>query len=75
LECRFSDCRHTSEPGCAVQAALANGALEAKHFKNYLQLQRELHHLEARQEGKAALEEKKRWKQISKIQKQFKKDR
>jgi ribosome biogenesis GTPase len=73
-ECRFSDCRHNAEPGCAVQKALASGALEAKHFKNYLQLQRELHHLEARQEGKAALEEKKRWKQISKFQKQLKKD-
>jgi ribosome biogenesis GTPase / thiamine phosphate phosphatase len=73
--CRFSDCRHNSEPGCAVQEALASGALEAKHFKNYLQLQRELRHLEARQEGKAALEEKTRWKQISRSIKKLYKDR
>jgi ribosome biogenesis GTPase / thiamine phosphate phosphatase len=72
--CRFADCRHDSEPGCAVREALRSGKLELKHFKNYLQLQRELRHLEARQEGKAALVEKMRWKQISKIQKQFKKD-
>jgi ribosome biogenesis GTPase len=73
--CRFTDCRHDSEPGCAVREALRSGNLETKHFKNYLQLQRELRHLEARQEGKAALVEKMRWKQISKIQKQFKRDR
>ena len=73
--CRFADCRHDSEPGCAVREALRSGNLETKHFKNYLQLQRELRHLEARQEGKAALVEKMRWKQISKIQKQYKKGR
>jgi len=73
--CRFKDCRHDSEPGCAVREALRNGQMEMKHFKNYLQLQRELRHLEARQEGKAALVEKMRWKQISKVQKQYKKER
>jgi ribosome biogenesis GTPase / thiamine phosphate phosphatase len=71
-KCRFSDCRHDREPGCAVQEALAAGELDMKHFKNYLQLQRELRHQIARQEGKAALEEKLRWKQISKIQKKMK---
>jgi ribosome biogenesis GTPase / thiamine phosphate phosphatase len=73
--CRFADCRHDQEPGCAVREALRSGELESKHFKNYLQLQRELRHQLVRQEGKAALAEKLRWKQISKIQKQFKKDR
>ena len=46
--CRFSDCRHDAEPGCAVREALRNGELDAKHFKNYLQLQRELKHQLAR---------------------------
>jgi ribosome biogenesis GTPase len=73
--CRFTDCRHQNEPGCAVREELRSGVLESKHFKNYLQLQRELRHLEARQEGKAALVEKMRWKQISKIQKRMKRDR
>jgi ribosome biogenesis GTPase / thiamine phosphate phosphatase len=70
--CRFADCRHDQEPGCAVREALRSGELESKHFNNYLQLQRELRHLEARQEGKAALVEKMRWKQISKMQKRLK---
>jgi ribosome biogenesis GTPase / thiamine phosphate phosphatase len=72
-QCRFKDCRHDQEPGCAVREALNAGELETKHFKNYLQLQKELRHLEVRQEGKAALAEKAKWKQISKIQKQYKK--
>jgi ribosome biogenesis GTPase / thiamine phosphate phosphatase len=73
--CRFSDCRHDQEPGCAVREALGSGALDVKHFKSYLQLQKELHHQLARQEGKAALVEKLRWKQISKLQKQLKRNR
>lgn len=34
-ECRFNNCRHLSEPGCAVQAALAAGTLNAKRYDNY----------------------------------------
>jgi ribosome biogenesis GTPase len=68
-DCRFSDCRHDTEPGCAIRAAIRRGELEASHFKNYQKLQRELIHLAARQAGKAALEEKMRWKQISQFQK------
>lgn len=37
-QCRFSDCTHTREPGCAVQAALASGALNPRRYKNYLDL-------------------------------------
>jgi len=73
--CRFSDCRHDKEPDCAVREALRSGKLDAKHFKSYQQLQRELQHLAARQEGKAALVEKMRWKQISKLQKRLKRNR
>jgi ribosome biogenesis GTPase / thiamine phosphate phosphatase len=40
--CRFSDCRHTSEPGCAVLAALESGALEARRWAMYRKLQDEL---------------------------------
>lgn len=39
--CRFSDCAHESEPGCAVQAALEAGKLEAERVKRYGKLQRE----------------------------------
>ena len=72
--CRFTDCRHDKEPGCAVREALRRGELDMSHFKSYLKIQRELQHLATRQEGNAAIAEKTRWKQISKIQKRIKKN-
>jgi ribosome biogenesis GTPase len=48
-QCRFSDCGHESEPGCAVQEALANGALPHDRWESYRKLQRELAALEVRQ--------------------------
>ncbi len=39
--CRFSDCTHTAEPGCAVQRALADGALSARRLESYKKLGRE----------------------------------
>jgi ribosome biogenesis GTPase len=36
--CRYRDCSHASEPGCAVQAALASGALDREHFASYRKL-------------------------------------
>lgn len=47
-ECRFSDCSHEREPGCAVRAALADGTLGAERWQSYVKLQRELVALEAR---------------------------
>jgi ribosome biogenesis GTPase len=46
--CRFSDCGHAAEPGCAVREALADGSLSAERWESYLKLQRELEALEAR---------------------------
>lgn len=63
--CRFSDCSHDSEPGCAVKEALAEGTLSAERWESYLKLQRELAHLERRLDKRAASEERKRWKAIS----------
>jgi ribosome biogenesis GTPase len=47
--CRFSDCSHEHEPGCAVRAAIEAGELPAERLASYLKLQRELETLEARQ--------------------------
>jgi ribosome biogenesis GTPase len=47
-ECRFSDCRHETEPGCAVQAALADGSLPRERWESYRALERELAELEER---------------------------
>jgi ribosome biogenesis GTPase len=45
-QCRFSDCRHESEPGCAIQTALAGGRLEAERWESYRDLRQELVELE-----------------------------
>jgi ribosome biogenesis GTPase len=63
--CRFSDCAHESEPGCAVKEALANGTLAPERWESYLKLQRELAHLERRLDKRAQSEERKRWKALS----------
>ena len=47
-ECRFSDCGHDREPGCAVRAGLADGTLSAERWQSYVKLQRELAALELR---------------------------
>ncbi|HTK97838.1 MAG TPA: ribosome small subunit-dependent GTPase A [Pseudomonadales bacterium] len=41
LQCRFTDCGHADEPGCAVQAAIASGALDERRLHNYRKLLRE----------------------------------
>jgi ribosome biogenesis GTPase len=46
--CRFTDCSHETEPGCAVQAALADGRLAPGRWRTYRDLQRELAELEER---------------------------
>jgi ribosome biogenesis GTPase / thiamine phosphate phosphatase len=46
--CRFSDCNHDREPGCAIRDALADGSLSPERWHSYVKLQRELEALEAR---------------------------
>jgi ribosome biogenesis GTPase / thiamine phosphate phosphatase len=65
-QCRFSDCQHQTEPGCAVLEALESGALDASRFENYLKLRRELGHLARRKDQLAQRLEKNRWKKLSK---------
>jgi ribosome biogenesis GTPase / thiamine phosphate phosphatase len=64
--CRFSDCAHETEPGCAVKEALADGSLAADRWESYLKLQRELAHLERKGDPKLRSEERKRWAAMSK---------
>jgi ribosome biogenesis GTPase / thiamine phosphate phosphatase len=64
--CRFSNCQHETEPGCAVRAALNDGSLETGRYDNYVRLQDELAHLAQRQESYAAMKERKqRWKKLA----------
>jgi ribosome biogenesis GTPase / thiamine phosphate phosphatase len=62
--CRFRDCTHDSEPGCAVRQALSDGVLEAGRFNSYRKLQREVRHNAAKTDVALRLAEQKRWRQI-----------
>lgn len=73
--CRFSDCSHEGEPGCAVQAALDEGRLDEGRYRSYLQLKREQAWLDRRLDDQAMRAEKARWKQIAKFQKELQKRR
>ncbi|MEW9125026.1 MAG: ribosome small subunit-dependent GTPase A [Thermotaleaceae bacterium] len=70
--CRFSDCNHENEPGCAVREALDTGKLEKKRWESWLKLQKEMAYLDAKKEGKLRLQEKQWGKQIAKLQKELK---
>jgi len=59
--CRFADCTHQSEPGCAVQAALQNGSLDPERYDNYLKLQKELMFLSRRREKGALRRAEREW--------------
>jgi ribosome biogenesis GTPase len=61
-QCRFNDCAHSSEPGCAVQEALETGELDSARWASYLKLQRELRAIEARSDVRVARELKRRWR-------------
>ena len=60
-QCKFRDCRHGDEPGCAVQAAIEAEALDPSRLWNYEKLQAELAHDRRRQDPVAALEHRKVW--------------
>lgn len=64
--CRFRDCGHSNEPGCAVRAAVEDGRLAADRLRSHEKLARELAHLERRQDLGAQLAQKAQWKAIHK---------
>jgi ribosome biogenesis GTPase len=65
LECRFRDCAHESEPGCAVHAAIDAGTLALDRLRSWRKLQRELEAIAARTDRRLRAARKKRWKQIA----------
>lgn len=66
LQCRFGDCSHTAEPGCAVRAALETGAIDLSRWESYRKLQGELRHHALEIDAQARMAQKKRWKAIHK---------
>ena len=64
--CAFSDCRHESEPGCAVRAALEEERLNEDRFSSYRKLEREQMYIARKHDKSLQIEETRRWKQIHK---------
>jgi ribosome biogenesis GTPase len=64
--CRFNDCAHSSEPGCAVRAALASGELSRERYASWQKLQRELRAIAIRSDARLRREEKRKWQQRAK---------
>ena len=58
--CRFTDCRHRDEPGCAVKQAVAGGDLPASRLQSYHRLQDELAFLARQQDERALIDDKRR---------------
>lgn len=69
--CKYSDCTHTHEAGCAVLNAVEVGKISKERYEHYLKLLKELKYLESKQNISAQLEEKRKWKTIHKEMKNF----
>jgi ribosome biogenesis GTPase len=63
-QCRYSDCTHGTEPGCAIARALREGSIAPARFDHYLKLRREAFRQSLRVDRRAAKEEKKKLKRI-----------
>ena len=64
-ECRFRDCRHLSEPGCAVLTAVASGQLDPERVESYQKLKREARAYELRHDARARRQAERVWGQLS----------
>lgn len=64
--CRFGDCRHEREPGCAVRAAVESGELAPRRLDSFRRLEREAAYQARRVDARLAAEERARWKKVTK---------
>ena len=69
-DCRFKNCKHTDEPGCAVTKAVKNGKLPDKRYQNYLKIRKESEFLEM-----SYLEKRNKEKKFGKLCKAIMKDK
>jgi len=63
--CRFRDCRHDTEPGCAVKAAVKSGELDSERFEHYRKLDREAQAYVLRHDVRKRRQAEKGWGQLS----------
>jgi ribosome biogenesis GTPase / thiamine phosphate phosphatase len=66
--CRFRDCTHTAEPGCAVRAGLDDGTLDEGRWRSHVKLRRELAHQARKEDPRKRAEQRRVWAQRSKSQ-------
>jgi ribosome biogenesis GTPase len=64
-DCRFADCGHASEPGCAVLAAVEAGDLAERRLVSWRKLQREAHWMATRHDARMRAEERAKWKRVA----------
>jgi len=69
-ECRFRDCGHTSEPGCAILEAIADGRLLEARFDSYKRMGRELQHEETKNDPAAKIEHQRKMRIRAKASRQ-----
>jgi ribosome biogenesis GTPase len=69
-QCRFRNCTHANEPGCAVQQALETGSLEPDRFESYVKFQKELRYLSTKVDAEAAFEHKQQVRKTGRYYKQ-----
>jgi ribosome biogenesis GTPase len=74
-DCRFRDCRHETEPGCGVKAAVESGTLDADRYASFLKLQQEQDELARRRDERAAIDAKRVARQQHKSVRALYKDR
>ncbi len=67
--CRFKDCTHMHEPGCAVLEAVENGEIDQSSYNNYLKMEKEQAYFDS-----TVAERRKKGKELSKTLKNYKKD-
>ena len=72
-QCRFNDCAHASEPGCAVQSAIVDGVLSLERWESYKKLRRELAYLERRQDERAQREANREVRRVHRELRRFQK--
>ncbi len=68
-KCKFKDCTHTGESGCAVTEAVEQGEIDKNSYENFLKMEREKAHFES-----SVAERRKKDKQFGKMMKNYKKD-
>jgi ribosome biogenesis GTPase len=69
-QCRFINCRHEGEPGCAVRAALSAGTLDPARVESRRKLLREQEFLRRKVDPEARQEQKEQWKLLHRAQRQ-----